>query len=128
MHMYVCRPLNYVRLRWYKKSGVSDVDRTLVIADNIKYEISLYGRVLTVNNPTRRDSATYQCEAVFSRPGVRSATSTVAEAILEVHGQSITSLVMLVLRPVHTGNKVEFNTVDFVEHSTTFLPVCSATT
>ena len=83
----VCRPLNYLSLRWYKKLGVGNVRRTRIIGDNIKYVISLYGRVLTIRDPTRQDSAVYQCEAVFSRPGSRSSTVTaVEEAVLTVHG------------------------------------------
>ena len=94
----MCRPLNYLSLRWYKKSGVSSVSRTPIVADNIKYVISLYGRVLTVRDPTRQDSAVYECEAVFSRPGAQSSISTVAEAVLTVHGQCIVSCdVMCVL-------------------------------
>jgi len=87
----VCRPLNYLSLRWYKKSGVSNVGRTRITGDNIKYVVSLYGRVLTIREPTRQDSAIYQCEAVFRRPGSRS-TSTSAEAILTVHGENSLSL------------------------------------
>jgi len=93
----VYRPLNYLSLLWYKKSGAGNASRTRIIADNIKYVISQYGRVLTVREPTRRDSAVYQCEAVFTRPGARSSSSSVAEAVLTVYGQYIVSLVICAL-------------------------------
>jgi len=86
----VCRPLNYLSLRWYKKSAVGSASRTRIYADNVKYTMSLYGRVLTILNPTRHDRGVFQCEAVFTRPGARSSTSAVAEAVLSVHGQYIT--------------------------------------
>jgi len=80
--------MNYLSLRWYTKSGDgSDSRRTRIYADNVKYAFSLYGRVLTIHNPTRHDSGVFQCEAVYTRPGDRSSTSTVAEAVLSVHGQ-----------------------------------------
>jgi len=85
LHAY--RPLNYLSLRWYKKSGDGSTSRTRIYADSIKYTFSLYGRVLTINNPTRHDSGVFECEAVFTRPGDRSSTSAVAEAVLSVHGQ-----------------------------------------
>jgi len=91
----VYRPLNYLSLHWYKKSAVGNVSRTEIIADNTKYVISLYGRVLTIRGPTRQDSAIYQCEAVFNRPGSRSSTSTSAEAVLTVYGQYIISLICI---------------------------------
>lgn len=86
--VFAYRPLNYLSIRWYKKPGASTIGRTPIIGDNIKYVISLYGRVLTVRKPTRQDSAIYECEAVFSRPGARArSSSTVAEAKLTVNGQ-----------------------------------------
>jgi len=87
--VYVRRPLNHLSLLWYKKSALGNVSRTQIIADNTKYVISLYGRVLTIRGPTRQDSAVYQCEAVFNRPGSRSSTSASAEAVLTVYGQYI---------------------------------------
>ena len=86
--VYACRPLNYLSIRWYKKPRASSVGRTRIIADNIKHVISLYGRVLTIRDPTRRDSAVYECEAVFSRPGAQArSSSAVAEARLTVNGE-----------------------------------------
>jgi len=86
--VFSCRPLNYLSIRWYKKPGASNVGRTPIVGDNIKYVISLYGRVLTVRDPTRRDSAVYECEAVFSRPGAQArSSSAVAEARLTVNGR-----------------------------------------
>jgi len=81
--LHACRPLNYLSVRWYKKLASG---RLRIYADNIKHAVSLYGRVLTVHNPTRHDGGTYQCEALFTRPGDRSSTSAVAEAVLSVHG------------------------------------------
>jgi len=96
--MYVCvyRPLNYLSLRWYKMSGVGNDRRTRIISDNIKYVVSLYGRVLTIREPTRQDSGVYQCEAVFSRPGSQSSTSVDAEAVLTVYGKYIGRVFLLV--------------------------------
>jgi len=90
----VFRPLNHLRLRWYKKSSTG---RTRINADNIKYIISLYGRVLTIRDPLRQDSGLYECEAVFSRPGAQPSSSVVADAVLTVHGLYITLLFVCIL-------------------------------
>jgi len=90
----VFRPLNHLRLRWYKKSSTG---RTRINADNIKYIILLYGRVLTIRDPLRQDSGLYECEAVFSRPGAQPSSTVVADAVLTVHGLNITLLFVCIL-------------------------------
>jgi len=90
----MCRPLNYLSLHWYKKSSAESISRTRIFSDNIKYDVSRYGRVLRIRNPTRRDSSVYQCEAVFGRPGAQTSSSDVAEAFLTVHGLYFLSLII----------------------------------
>lgn len=80
------RPLNFLSLNWYKKVE-STGNRTKIVADNIKYEMSMYGRTVTILQPIRADSGIYQCEAVFVRPGSTSSLPVTAEASLIVYGQ-----------------------------------------
>ena len=47
----------------------------------------MYRRVLTILNPTVPDSAVYQCEASFNRPGSNQVLTAVTEANLTVFGQ-----------------------------------------
>jgi hypothetical protein len=82
------RPLNFLSLNWYKKVGSSaSGNRTKIVADNIKYTTSMYGRTITIKQPTRADSGIYQCEAVFARPGATPTRPVTAEASLIVDGQ-----------------------------------------
>ena len=80
-----CRPVSFLRLTWYRKLGIKN--RTEIVADNVKYALSMYSRVLTVRDVTRSDSGVYQCEAVFARPGVETSPSVIAEANLIVFGK-----------------------------------------
>ena len=79
------RPLNYLSLRWYKWQ--TDGSRQPIEPDNVKYLLTLYRRVLTIKNPVIDDSGSYECEAVFERPGSASLPPVSALANLTVLGQ-----------------------------------------
>ena len=80
------RPINFLSLNWYKKAA--NGDRTKVVADSVKYVMTMYGRVLTIRQPTRGDSGFYLCEAQFARPGVTPDPPVMAETRLTVFGKN----------------------------------------
>jgi Immunoglobulin domain len=90
--------MNFLYLSWYKKAeSATSGNRTKITADNQKYELSKFSRVLTIHQPTRSDSGIYVCEAVFSRPGANNGIPVAAEARLVILGKYSSKCVIVVM-------------------------------
>lgn len=65
--LFLSRPLNFLSLRWFRHRP--NGSRQEIVADEVKYILTLYRRVLTIKDPVIDDSGPYECEASFQRPG-----------------------------------------------------------
>ena len=86
MVTFICRPLNFVSLKWYR---VNTEQEKIELNTDTKYVVSFYRRKLTIRNPGVEDTGVYECEAIYDSLNGGTVQSVSAQANLTIFGKKL---------------------------------------